>query len=100
MPWGDGTGPLWRGRRQHRRRGRGTGGRWGGGFVYSPGPAREVSSVIVARVDPEKCVGCGKCAEACPFGAIEIKDGKAVVSETLCRGCRVCASACPTGAIS
>ena len=51
-------------------------------------------------VDPEKCVGCGECAKACPFGAIEIKGGVASVNAALCRGCRACISVCPTGAIS
>ena len=76
------------------------GGRWGGGFAYHRTPTRETPSATAARVDPGKCTGCGKCAEACPFGAIEIRDGVAIVNETLCRGCRACASVCPTGAIS
>jgi len=50
-------------------------------------------------VDLEKCVGCGECVRAYPFGVIEIRDGKAVVNEVLCRGCWACASGCPTGAI-
>lgn len=75
-------------------------GRWGVGFAHPPGSVREAPPAAVVRVDPEKCVGCGKCAEACPFGAIEIKEGVATVNEVLCRGCRACASVCPTGAIS
>lgn len=57
-------------------------------------PAQEIPMVDTAR-----CVGCGECAKVCPFGAIEIRNGKATVNPALCRGCRGCASACPTGAI-
>jgi Fe-S-cluster-containing hydrogenase component 2 len=37
---------------------------------------------------------------ACPFNAIEMRDGKAVVIEDLCRGCMRCAMPCPVGAIT
>ncbi len=57
-------------------------------------------SVHSVRIDPEKCLGCGNCARACPFNAVEIRDGKANVDQARCRGCRACVSACPTGAIT
>ncbi len=44
----------------------------------------EVSDGIWA-VDPEKCDGCGKCVEACPYGAIKIVNGVA-------RKCDLCLS--------
>jgi electron transfer flavoprotein alpha subunit len=42
------------------------------------------------RVDFEKCTGCGNCVPVCPFGLIEIIDGKAHIKEgcTLCGACR------------
>ena len=53
---------------------------------------------MAAVVDKEKCVACGACADACPCGAIEIKD-VAVVSDD-CAGCGACVDACPCEAIT
>jgi len=50
-------------------------------------------------VDLEKCTGCGTCEFACPFGAIVIREGKAVVLET-CTDCGACIDACPEAALS
>lgn len=77
-------------------RGRGMGRGMGGGAGFAGAPP----TATIPAINVEKCVGCGECAKACPFGAIEIKGGKATVNASLCRGCKVCASACPTGAIS
>lgn len=49
-------------------------------------------------VDEEKCVGCGACKAACPFGSITIPEGKARIC-TLCGGEPKCAAACPTDAV-
>ncbi len=54
---------------------------------------------ITAKVEPDMCVGCGLCVEGCPFGAIELKLGKAVVNAALCKGCGLCNASCRSGAI-
>lgn len=45
-----------------------------------------------------KCTGCSLCREACPFGAIDIKDGKPELNAA-CRVCGVCVKRCPEKAI-
>ena len=46
------------------------------------------------------CLGLGSCANACPFGAIEIVNNLALVHRELCVGCGKCVNVCPRGVIS
>lgn len=50
-------------------------------------------------VCPFGCLGCGDCAAACKFGAIEVKNGLAHIDEEKCTGCGACAETCPKGII-
>lgn len=43
----------------------------------------------------EYCVGCGRCRAKCKAGAIEIKNGQAVINRDKCILCSYCASVCP-----
>lgn len=56
-----------------------------------------------ASANIKRCVGCGKCIDVCPFGAIHEIDmrgqPKAEVLEAVCQGCGVCNATCPQGAI-
>lgn len=45
------------------------------------------------------CLGYGSCYEACPFDAIEMKDGVAVIITDKCKGCRKCVRVCPRDVI-
>lgn len=45
------------------------------------------------------CLGMGSCARACPFQAIEIVNGLAVVHPNLCVGCGKCVETCPRNLI-
>ncbi len=41
------------------------------------------------------CLGYGSCVKACPFDAIHIIDGIAVVDKEKCKACKKCIAACP-----
>lgn len=71
--------------------------------------------VCPATVDAARCVGCGACVDACPFGALGLVDREAatlrpanvrpdaqvaVVDADVCRGCGICAASCPELAIT
>jgi pyruvate formate lyase activating enzyme len=44
------------------------------------------------------CAGCGRCAEACPRGAVRLDDDRVRTDRGLCAGCGACAAACSRGA--
>lgn len=55
----------------------------------------------IIKIDEEKCNGCGACATACHEGAIDMINGKAVLTrENYCDGLGDCLPNCPTGAIT
>ena len=64
-----------------------------------PGKAQKA-----AIVDLDNCNGCQRCADDCPYGAIQVvprSDGKryeheVVVDPGLCTSCGICVGACPT----
>ncbi len=41
------------------------------------------------------CLGLGSCEKACPFDAIHVKNGVAVVDEDKCKACNKCVDICP-----
>ncbi len=45
------------------------------------------------------CLGYGSCVQECPFEAISIVDGIAVVDREKCRGCTLCVKVCPRNII-
>ena len=51
-------------------------------------------------IDPDECIGCGDCIDACPEDAIEGKDGFIhMIDQDLCEQCGKCVSACDEGCI-
>ena len=47
---------------------------------------------------PDICTGCETCVSACPFGAIEMREGKAFITDA-CTLCGACVEACEFKAI-
>ncbi len=58
---------------------------------------------ITVFCDERTCTACGNCVEVCPFGAIELQEGRfgrtAQVNIAQCKGCGCCVAACPSGAM-
>jgi len=51
------------------------------------------------RIDADRCVGCGLCAEACRFHAIRHGMTEYSIAAELCERCGACLDRCPVGAI-
>lgn len=49
-------------------------------------------------IEVELCTGCKRCVKACPYGAVEMKDGKAHILEK-CTSCGACLEVCKEKAI-
>ncbi len=52
-----------------------------------------------AIVDPDRCDGCGLCAELCRFGAVVESGGVYEIDPLRCEGCKLCVAKCPAEAI-
>ncbi len=63
------------------------------------GNPKDFYSGLLAKIDQEKCIKCGKCAAVCRFDAIPIINGKFIVEPLNCEGCGYCPLVCPTDAI-
>ncbi|MFZ5597630.1 MAG: ATP-binding protein [Bacillota bacterium] len=77
------------------------------GSINKAGVMSVHPSNFIPAVDLNNCAGCGKCAERCHVGAIEImetvpgdkKSRKARIKNDICIGCGACLSACKKEAI-
>ena len=52
-----------------------------------------------ATVDRQKCTVCGVCTDACPMGAIELRENQVEISDD-CSLCGICVDTCEFGALS
>lgn len=59
----------------------------------------EKVSVLVPKIDKDKCNGCRKCVEFCKFNALAYIKENVLVFPELCHGCKGCILICPQSAI-
>ena len=57
-------------------------------------------SGVIAKIDQDTCISCGKCAQVCRYDAIQVDDGIHTVIPLDCEGCGYCARICPETAIT
>jgi len=74
--------------------------------VFGDGIPGKMADFVSSRVltpfpklDPDSCVGCGKCAQVCPAKAITMRKKKPHIDRSVCIHCFCCQEFCPKGAM-
>jgi NAD-dependent dihydropyrimidine dehydrogenase PreA subunit len=56
--------------------------------------------MILIRMNPELCTGCGTCVDSCPNRVFRLVEGKAhAVNSKDCMACYLCETICPKSGI-
>jgi len=59
-----------------------------------------VNALRVAWVDPQQCIGCTRCIDACPFDAIiGLAEHNHIILPDYCTECVLCLPVCPVDCI-
>jgi pyruvate formate lyase activating enzyme len=66
------------------------------GWCSNPEALNPYPEIITRDV---KCIGAGKCVEACPEQAITVVENTRIIHWDKCNDCMKCAEVCPSGAI-
>jgi len=56
-------------------------------------------SLVRVKVDPIKCISCGKCKKVCPMNVDMTNNARSRTNSTECILCNTCVDACPKGAL-
>ena len=56
-------------------------------------------SIVRIKVDPEKCISCGKCKKVCPMNVDMTDNARSRINGTECILCNACVTACPKDAL-
>lgn len=70
------------------------------GIKRFPKPAEQVASNFHARLDVEKCTGCGVCVKRCQMDALVMQEDKSNLNLDRCIGCGLCVAICKPGALT
>ena len=57
-------------------------------------------SILVPKVNEEKCTYCSKCAQVCAYNAIAVLGKHVLIFPQLCHGCGACCYLCPEKVIT
>ncbi|MDY6794436.1 MAG: ATP-binding protein [Actinomycetota bacterium] len=60
----------------------------------------EEVSLLVPRIDEDKCTLCRECVDFCAYSALALAGGKVMVFDELCHSCGGCSLLCPEKAVS
>lgn len=68
-------------------------------FLHQENESVSPVKVPVAEVDASACDACGRCRDACAYGAVRLLGSSAMVFQELCHGCGLCVDVCDRHAI-
>lgn len=66
--------------------------------IYTNQEMMDKVKALYAKVNYDKCIGCGRCSQVCFYDAMKFYK-KAVVKAENCAGCTLCKNVCPVNAI-
>jgi MinD superfamily P-loop ATPase len=69
-------------------------------FLKPETTSSKAVSIMVPKVDEDRCTYCGKCAQVCAYNAIAVLGNHVLTFPQLCHGCGACSYLCPERVIT